>query len=468
MREPWASAPGEMLWPLEAAECKCEKDDLTTMQEMVEWWAQIGGADRQWLVMADGPTLGRREEFDLSRYARIALGPSALVVPSDAVIVEDAHAADADLSLAGVVLAPRALASSPSLRSFEAAGRLVAYDPPSLAAGGAASAIGLLGSLGACTVRTLGVDLNPSAPPAPVPAGADQMADAIAAAMCKYRLDCGPLTCELPARVFIGADASQMLGAKILEYTVRRHSTISVVFDTMQSVRTPVPKDPKNQARTEFSFHRFAIPKLAGYAGRGLYVDADMQVFHDFRELWEMPFDGDSTVMYAPPSSPKRTKQTSVMLLDCSRLRWNLDDIVRDLDEGRYDYHSLMQDIALEPADVVRPGIPTDWNSLEEYVPGRTRLLHYTDTNTQPWVSRRNRNGCLWMKALCEAMADGSVTEAEIQEAVQVGNVRPSLPLQLRVKPERWPMFCRVVAPILDARYKPHRKLRQRLGSKPL
>jgi hypothetical protein len=191
-------------------------------------------------------------------------------------------------------------------------------------------------------------------------------------------------------------------------------------------------------------------------------------VFHDLRELWEMPFEGSSTVMYAPPSDPKRSKQTSVMLLDCGRLRWDLDEIVRDLDAGRYGYGALMADIGLEPEADVRAGIPTDWNSLEEYVPGRTRLLHYTDTNTQPWVSRRNRNGGLWMQALCAALADGFVTDADIQEAANLGNVRPSLPMQLRVKPERWPMFRRVVAPVVDAGYKPHRKLRQRLGAKPL
>lgn len=440
------------------------------MPDVKEWWAYNGGADKPWLVLGDGPTLARHGEFDLTSYVRVALNPAACVVPVDMVVLTDAAAAGAAVPSARAVLVPRVLSGLAALRSVETEGRLIVFDPPTGSDGvGAGDVIALLGGMGTRKVRTLGVDFNPSArPPTPVPSASDKAADAVAAAIRKYSLDCGPLTCEIPARVFIGTDATQMLGAKIFEYTVRQHSTLSVVFDAMQSVRSPMPKDPKNQPRTEFSFNRFAIPQLAGYTGRGLYVDADMQVFHDLRELWEMPFENGSTVMYAPPSHPKRTKQTSVMLLDCGHLRWNLVDIVKDLDAGRYDYHSLMKDIVLEPEGTVLPAIPTDWNSLEEYVPGRTRLIHYTDTNTQPWVSRRNPNGGLWMQALCNALADGFVTEADIQQAAGMGNVRPSLPMQLRVNRERWPMFGRVVAPIVDARYKPHRKLRQRLGRKPL
>ncbi len=436
------------------------------MLTAAQWWNDWTGARRPWLILDDGPTLARRGEFDLTPYATAAPAGASGVGDTDLVLFGDndeaiAGAARAALS-AKYLLVPNTGASTdligrtPALKELEAEGRLVGYDslPPGVT--GAAALVHLLGSLGAKTVRTLGVDFGFVPTPENVAAG-----DQVAAAIQKYQLTCGPLTAEVPARIYIGTDPSQMLGAKVLEYSIRKHTTLSTEFDTMQHVAVPQPKDAKNQARTQFSFSRFAIPALAGYHGRALYLDADMQVFGDLRELWELPF-GDSTAMYAPPSSPKRSKQTSVLLMDCDKIRWEIDSIVRDLDEGRYDYEGLMADIKVEPEGAVQARVPTDWNSLEEYKPSETRLIHYTDMNYQPWVSRRNENGDLWTSQLCEAIADGAVTLPEVQQAITDGYVRPSLLWQIRLAPAQWPLFRKLVAPLLDSRYKPHRVLRKR------
>ncbi len=92
-----------------------------------------------------------------------------------------------------------------------------------------------------------------------------------------------------PMRVFCGVDESQVVAARTLEYSIRKHASRPVRFYPMLSVPTPVPKDPANRGRTGFSFSRFHIPKLAGYNGRALYVDSDMQVFGDLAELWDDP-----------------------------------------------------------------------------------------------------------------------------------------------------------------------------------
>jgi hypothetical protein len=467
------------------------------MREAAQWWAEQnsgGGAGRPWLVLGDGPTLARRGEFDLSAYRTLALGPDvAREIPADAVLVRDADSLrEAVGGGAQFVIAPHQLRDGrnggdgdgptlgallndlPPLKALAEQGRLVAYDHVALIVAGAglvggdsrrsdaAEAVWLLGALGAREVRTLGVD--PVITDAGPTLESARQADAIAASINEFGLLAGPLTSEVPARIFIGSDPSQALGAKMLEYTTRRHSTLSTLFDTMQHVEVPMPKDPRNQPRTQFSFNRFAIPSLAGYRGRGLYVDADMQVFHDLRELWEMPFTGGAKAMYAPPSHPSRPPQTSVMLLDCANLKWDVKDIVRDLDEGRYDYEGLMRDMKLEPEGAVQSLLPPVWNSLEEYVPGKTRLLHYTDMKTQPWVSRRNPNGDLWVEALRDAIREGFVSTDEVRQAVSDGYVRPSLLAELKLEPAQRPLFRKVVGPLLDSRYKPHRQLRKRLS----
>ncbi|NUZ04498.1 glycosyltransferase [Piscinibacter koreensis] len=264
-----------------------------------------------------------------------------------------------------------------------------------------------------------------------------------------------------PIRIYIGTDRSQMIAAKLFEFSVRRHTDAAVEFDTMQGVTWPFPKDPRNQPRTDFSFHRFAIPRLAGFTGRALYVDADMLVFRDIRELWNIPFDG-ATVLHAPSSTPRRPKQFSVMLLDCARLDWDATDIVRGLDEGRYDYDQLLTGFCIEPPEQVQPRIPIEWNSLDAYVPGRTGLLHYTHMETQPWVYARHPHGDLWVETLRDALDAGVVSTAEVDDAVARGWARPSLPAQLRTERARWPAFKWLVAPVLDRRFRPHAALRDR------
>ena len=72
-----------------------------------------------------------------------------------------------------------------------------------------------------------------------------------------------------------------------------------------------------------------------------------------------------------------RKGQFSVMLLDCERLQWRIEDIVRGLDEGNYTYEQLMYEMCVA-ASVGRTLDPA-WNSLETYAAGSTKLLHYTD-----------------------------------------------------------------------------------------
>lgn len=263
------------------------------------------------------------------------------------------------------------------------------------------------------------------------------------------------------ARVFIGTDPSQEIASRLLQDSMRRTSSMPVVFDEMASLGLPMPRAAKNQPRTGFSFNRFAIPELAGYQGRALYVDSDMLVFKDVRELFELPFDG-ATVLHAPSSTPSRQRQFSVMMLDCDRLRWNARDIVQGLDDGRYDYQQLFWDFCIEPATAVRDALPVEWNSLDLYVPGRTALIHYTHMDTQPWVWARHPHGDVWVQALAEALERGVVPPTLLDEHVKRGWARPSLARQVRLSPHRWPAFKRFVAPLLDLGFKPHRAIRER------
>ena len=133
-----------------------------------------------------------------------------------------------------------------------------------------------------------------------------------------------------PVRIFVGTDRSQLLAVKVLEHSIRRHTALPIEVVPMLDLPLPEPRDVRQRQRTGFSFSRFAIPRLAGYRGRALYLDADMLVLRDIAELWALPFDGAKVVIQEEVpdehrrmrrvGQTRRIRQCSVMLLDCEHL----------------------------------------------------------------------------------------------------------------------------------------------------
>lgn len=209
----------------------------------------------------------------------------------------------------------------------------------------------------------------------------------------------------------------------------------------MHDLELQDPKDPRQGKRTGFSFTRFAIPKLMGYAGRAIYLDADMLVLRDFRELWSLPF-GECKIIIQGAAAPtdssaaprgtnkKRQKQCSVMLLNCEALNWDPEEIISGLD-GRYSYEELLYDMCILEEHEISYAVPFEWNSLEVFEPGKTGLIHYTDMQTQPWVYANNPNAWIWLEELRLMLENGSMAMSEIECEVSLGYFRPSLIQQM-------------------------------------
>lgn len=472
------------------------------MLELTQWWAKFAGADETWLILGKGPSFENRHEFDLTGFKTLGLNHVVQDMAVDVASVMDIEvirtAGETIDRNAGFLLMPRYphvdfkparrtldtfLADYPILEKLAREGRLIWYNYDADRAPAPSSPliphghfsgevmVNLLAVLEVKTIRTLGVDggrtyaagFDEGTRLANRQADFDVQWAGITATVQSHGIDYAPLGMEVPVRVYIGTDESQLIGAKVLEYTIRKHCPVAVEFDYMMHVRAPRPKLHENRPRTLFSFNRFAIPKLAGYRGRAIYLDADMQVFRNFLELWNLPFDG-AAVLSAPSSNPARwADQHSVLLLDCGCLTWDLKAIIAAMDAGEFDYRQLLEDICIEPPELIRRTIPSDWNSLEEYQPGRTGLVHYTNMLTQPWVNARNPIGDLWVAALKAAIDDGFISWDEVEQAVAKGHARPSLIRQLSIRKEYWRPFRLVIAPFLDFGYRPHKKLRASL-----
>jgi hypothetical protein len=237
-------------------------------------------------------------------------------------------------------------------------------------------------------------------------------------------------------RVFIGCDESQEVAAKVLQFSIRRHSTLPVEFHLLNQHPLSFPRQRRHRGRTGFSFQRFLIPQIAGYSGKAIYLDADMQVFGDIAELWKMPLGSHKvlcSVQHEVPTAWKNNsffrpgRQMSVLILDCSSLKWDIEEIVRGLDEGRYDYKDLMFKFCVVPSEEIGETVPPSWNCLEYFDPKRTKLLHYTVTPEQPWKNDKNPLYHLWEGCFREAVLEGAVHPKEVLEGIEKGHLKTSL-----------------------------------------
>lgn len=100
-----------------------------------------------------------------------------------------------------------------------------------------------------------------------------------------------------PIKVFVGCDPNdcdleQMM---VLEYSLRKHSSLPVNIHWMQLSRNPesfwFSKPETGEGwntvkwATPFSAFRWSIPAHCNYEGRAIYMDADMLVMSDIAEL---------------------------------------------------------------------------------------------------------------------------------------------------------------------------------------
>jgi hypothetical protein len=439
------------------------------MKTITDWARSFRVNDKPWLLLGKGPTFalfdpGMADSFFLMGLNHVSGGR----------LVTLAHFIDIDAFLdcageplagAGWVVMPwhphesfrpseKTLADYardiPALGDLLDSGRLLTYnlstsgglDPlpgaPRLEARffSAEAGLDVLAECGARVVRSLGVDGGTAYSPqfssgtrlANGQPTFDLQFAGMARTIRRTGVEYGPLHADCPARVFVGADETQELPFRVLEYSIRKHASVSVECRRIDNSGLRIPDAPANRSRTGFSFSRFRIPALCGYSGRAIYVDADMQVFSDLLDLWSRPFDGASVLYAEHDGSDGRIPQYSVLLLDCAALDWDADRIIRDLDQGRFTYEALMHDFGIVPPEKKKPALPAAWNSLELYAPGETRLLHYTDMPRQPWVSPANPNRDLWLGDLREAIGEGFISREFLFDQVARGHVSPELP----------------------------------------
>lgn len=187
---------------------------------------------------------------------------------------------------------------------------------------------------------------------------------------------------EAPLRIFVGTDQRMGRAERVLEHSIRKHSTIPVEITWMRAGdpgfaeewdRGRAPGRPYSGVgwATDFTCFRFAVPELAGFHGRAVYLDVDMIVLADVRELAEIDIDAVAAV----PGRP-----WDVIVWDCERAARVMPSI-RLMQKGA-TYRDL--DYRLHSQEIVRHDLDPRWD-CRDYVPEDAKLVHFTNMRTQPW-----------------------------------------------------------------------------------
>ena len=199
-----------------------------------------------------------------------------------------------------------------------------------------------------------------------------------------------------------------------------------------------------------FTFVRFSPPKLMNYQGRAMVMDPDTLVLADIYDLLSRKFNDRDGL-----ACPVENKRSSLMVLDCSKVRWELNKLLDGLLHQQYDYLDLIRLKLEKNFGSYEP----EWNHLDTLT-DQTKVIHFTNRTTQPWraglpiekrgtkilnlvpkkriyrllhirdktsyheenPSPEQRN--LWLSYLKEGLAQGVITEKSLRREVKEGHLR--------------------------------------------
>lgn len=200
--------------------------------------------------------------------------------------------------------------------------------------------------------------------------------------------------------VFIQANARQMLGAKISALSYKKASARPDSFNVRTVDAAEYPRltasgqsilrgghvrawDPDDLQ--SFTPLRFAPPKMMGWKGKAVVTDPDCFGVGDVADLLDRDMGGKAVMAVPRPGHNKRNDYvaTSVMLLDCAKLRhWDIDQDLDDLFAQRFDYIDWIELKREDPATI--GFLEPEWNDFDQLTP-ETKILHTTKRRTQPW-----------------------------------------------------------------------------------
>jgi mitochondrial fission protein ELM1 len=211
--------------------------------------------------------------------------------------------------------------------------------------------------------------------------------------------DGAPPSAKPLVRIFLGTEAGHARAERVFLWSVQQHRDPARVYD-IYLLKDLAGFDRRGWL-TGFTNYRFAVPHFAGGVGRAIYNDVGQIYLADPGELFDTELAAYGFLALAD-------RDTSVMLIDCARMAH-----VWTLAAAQCQRHQRLEAVAAGPGG--RGPLDPVWHARDtEYVPHRSRLLHYAVMHTQPWQPFRQRYAYqrhpfaqMWLDLECAADAAG-------------------------------------------------------------
>ncbi|MEA5526327.1 glycosyltransferase [Nodularia spumigena] len=243
-------------------------------------------------------------------------------------------------------------------------------------------------------------------------------------------------------KVFIGSGEASLLERKVAIYSLQKHTQrqldIYVFNGTHNAIElndqepflAPLSLKLKYHNITEFSLYRFLIPQICNYQGKAIWIDSDTVCLADIAEIFDTSLNGCDFLAKAEAYNTRSSNLwgLSVMLIDCKQTRFDLETYFNEIAQGLYTYtdFSCMSPAFLAHHPLKIGQLDPQWNVFD-YCDEQTKLIHYTNLNTQPWKYPHHPYGELWFEYFEEARKAGYITERDIEFSLVRAYVRPDI-----------------------------------------
>jgi hypothetical protein len=190
--------------------------------------------------------------------------------------------------------------------------------------------------------------------------------------------------------VYIGYDPREAVAFSVLAHSIQVRTTSPVSISTLMlsQLKGILTRERHPLQSTDFSFSRFLVPYLSGYAGWSVFMDCDMLMLGDIADLCRLCDDRYAVMVVKHDHVPKETTKflgepqskyekknwSSVMLFNNSKCRALTPDYVNKASGLELHQFKWLA------ADDLIGALPDRWNHLVGYSPPRqdAALVHYT------------------------------------------------------------------------------------------
>ena len=169
-----------------------------------------------------------------------------------------------------------------------------------------------------------------------------------------------------PLKVFIGYDPRQPVAVQVLTHSIYTRSSVPVSIQPLVLSTLPI----RRRGLTEFTYSRYLIPWLMEFRGRGLFLDADMLMLGDVKELFDVASDPFASVFLV--KGKQKFEWPSLMLFNCDHFDCKkltpkyIDDVSSKPQTFNWTEHVTE--------------LPGEWNhcvGYDDHNP-QAKLIHYT------------------------------------------------------------------------------------------